>query len=86
MVTGDATAEQLHEELVREVRAAGYAWREPVHQALRAVRRHLFVPEVPLEEAFAAGKAVVTKRDPRGAVIEKHRTRLVITYPPSRPG
>jgi protein-L-isoaspartate(D-aspartate) O-methyltransferase len=59
-------ADQLHEALVREIRAAGGAWREPVQQALRAVPRHLFVPEVPLEEAYAVGSAVVTKRDPRG--------------------
>ncbi|QYN37053.1 hypothetical protein K1T35_07305 [Pseudonocardia sp. DSM 110487] len=58
--------DQLHEALVRKIRAAGGAWREPVQQALRAVPRHLFVPEVPLEEAYAVGSAVVTKRDPRG--------------------
>jgi protein-L-isoaspartate(D-aspartate) O-methyltransferase len=69
VVTGAATAEQLHEDLVRELRAAGHAWRDPVHRALRAVPRHLFVPEVPLEEAYAAGKAVVTKRDARGAPL-----------------
>jgi protein-L-isoaspartate(D-aspartate) O-methyltransferase len=68
-VTGTATAEQLHEEMVRQVRAAGHAWREPVDRALRAVPRHLFVPEVPLEEAYAAGRAVLTKRDPRGAPL-----------------
>jgi protein-L-isoaspartate(D-aspartate) O-methyltransferase len=33
---------------------------------LRAVPRHLFVPEASIEEACAAGSAVVTKRDPRG--------------------
>jgi protein-L-isoaspartate(D-aspartate) O-methyltransferase len=68
-VTGAATAEQLHEELVRAIRATGHAWREPVHQAMRAVPRHLFVPEFPLEDAYAVGKAVVTKRDPRGAPL-----------------
>jgi protein-L-isoaspartate(D-aspartate) O-methyltransferase len=63
------SAEQLHDALVREIRTAGGARREPVHRALRAVHRHLFVPEVPLEEAYAAGKAVVTKRDPRGIAL-----------------
>jgi hypothetical protein len=62
-------ADQLHETLVRDIRAAGSAWREPVHQALRAVRRHLFVPEVPLEEAYAVRSAVVTKRDPHGVPL-----------------
>jgi protein-L-isoaspartate(D-aspartate) O-methyltransferase len=59
-------ADQLDEALVREIRAAGGAWREPVHQALRAVPRHVFVPEVPLEKAYEVASAVVTKRDPRG--------------------
>jgi protein-L-isoaspartate(D-aspartate) O-methyltransferase len=62
-------ADQLHEALVRDIRAAGGARREAVHEALRAVPRHLFVPEVPLEEAYAAGKAVVTKRDARGVPL-----------------
>lgn len=65
-MTGPATAERLHEALVRTIRAAGCAWREPVLRALASVPRHLFVLEVPLEEAYAAGRAVVTKRDPQG--------------------
>lgn len=68
VVTG-ATAEQLHEELVRQIRAAGSARREPVHRALRTVPRHLFVPEATLAEAYAVGRAVVTKRDPHGAPL-----------------
>jgi hypothetical protein len=48
-------ADQLHEALVQEIRAAGGARRGQVHRALRAVPRHLFVPEVPLEEAYAVG-------------------------------
>jgi len=69
MEAGAATAEELHEALVRAVRAAGHARREPVRRALRAVHRHLFMPEVPLEEAYAAGTAVVTKRDSRGVPL-----------------
>ena len=92
-----AGADELHEALVRDIRAAGDAWREPVHRALRAVHRHVFVPEVPLEDAYAIGSAVVTKRDDRGNALssasapaivalmldqlEKHHTRLVVTYP-----
>jgi protein-L-isoaspartate(D-aspartate) O-methyltransferase len=60
------SADQLREALVRQIRAAGGAQREPVHRALRAVPRHVFLPEVSLEEAYAAGTPVVTKRDPDG--------------------
>src|SRR5690606_40047772 len=60
------SAERLREALVRQIRAAGGAQREPVHRALRAVPRHVFLPEVSLEEAYAAGTPVVTKRDPDG--------------------
>jgi protein-L-isoaspartate(D-aspartate) O-methyltransferase len=67
-VTG-TSAERLHDDLVGTLLAAGLAWREPVQQALRAVPRHLFLPEVPPAEAYAAGKAVVTKRDPGGAPL-----------------
>jgi protein-L-isoaspartate(D-aspartate) O-methyltransferase len=67
-VTG-TSAERLHEDLVGTLLAAGLAWREPVQQAMRAVPRHLFLPEVPPAEAYAAGKAVVTKRDPCGAPL-----------------
>jgi protein-L-isoaspartate(D-aspartate) O-methyltransferase len=71
-------AAQLHEALVREIRAAGDAWREPVHQALRAVPRHLFVPEVPLEEAYAIGSAVVTKRDGRGNALSSASAPAIV--------
>ena len=71
-------ADQLHETLVRDIRAAGSAWREPVHQALRAVRRHLFVPEVPLEEAYAVRSAVVTKRDPHGVPLSSASAPSVV--------
>jgi hypothetical protein len=71
-------ADQLHETLARDIRAAGSAWREPVHQALRAVRRHLFVAEVPLEEAYAVRSAVVTKRDPHGVPLSSASAPSVV--------
>jgi protein-L-isoaspartate(D-aspartate) O-methyltransferase len=71
-------ADQLHEALVRDIRVAGHAWREPVHRALRAVRRHLFVPEVPLEDAYAIGSAVVTKRDDRGNALSSASAPAVV--------
>jgi protein-L-isoaspartate(D-aspartate) O-methyltransferase len=73
-----AGADELHEALVRDIRAAGDAWREPVHQALRAVHRHLFVPEVPLEDAYAIGSAVVTKRDDRGNALSSASAPAIV--------
>jgi protein-L-isoaspartate O-methyltransferase len=46
-MAGSTDAEQLHEALVRTIRATGGARREPVRRAPGAVPRHLFVPEVP---------------------------------------
>lgn len=42
---------------------------DAVADAVRAVPRHLFVPEAPLEEAYQPEKAVVTKRDEHGAAL-----------------
>ncbi|WP_213450357.1 methyltransferase, FxLD system [Rhizomonospora bruguierae] len=40
----------------------------PIVEALRTVPRHLFLPEVPVEDAYR-DDAIVTKRDPRGRPI-----------------
>ncbi|MGH3888143.1 MAG: methyltransferase, FxLD system, partial [Pseudonocardiaceae bacterium] len=63
--------EELRDAMVDEVIAdrewVGVVPRE-VEAALRTVPRHLFAPEVPLEEAYADG-SIVTKRTERGAPI-----------------
>ncbi|WP_433869240.1 methyltransferase, FxLD system [Saccharopolyspora sp. CA-218241] len=59
----------LREELVGELRDLGALRSSPVEDAFRAVPRHLFVPEVPAAEAYAAEQAVVTKRDDLGVAV-----------------
>lgn len=71
-------AEQLHEDLVRKIRATGGARREPVHRALLAVPRHLFVPEAPLADAYALGSAVVTRRGPDGRPLSSASSPSVV--------
>jgi protein-L-isoaspartate(D-aspartate) O-methyltransferase len=77
-MTGAAAVEQLHEDLVQEIRTGGHAWRASVHRALRGVPRHLFVPEVSIEEAYTAGSAVVTKRDPRGRPLSSASSPVIV--------
>jgi len=60
--------EALRAALLTEVRARGGALTEPVADALRTVPRHVFVPEVPVEEAYV-DDAIVTKQDPAGLPI-----------------
>lgn len=59
-------AEGLHaamvDQLVADHADKGLAMRPEVETALRTVRRHLFTPDAPLEEAYRADQAVVTKR------------------------
>jgi protein-L-isoaspartate(D-aspartate) O-methyltransferase len=58
----------LREALVGELRGQGHIRTERVAQAFRAVPRHLFAPEVSLDEAYA-NDVVRTKRDERGVTI-----------------
>ncbi len=56
----------LREAMVDELRKERWIRSNRVAEALRAVRRHLFAPEAPLETAYAAHNSVVTKRDEHG--------------------
>jgi len=56
---------ELRRQLLATVRDRGGAHTEPVAQALLAVPRHVFVPEVPLEAAYR-DEAIVTRRDADG--------------------
>ncbi|WP_131785653.1 methyltransferase domain-containing protein [Protofrankia symbiont of Coriaria ruscifolia] len=64
-----ADAARLREELVRELRALKALVTPEVERAVRAVARHLFVPEVPVEKAYAAEHHYVTKKDEHGVSI-----------------
>jgi protein-L-isoaspartate(D-aspartate) O-methyltransferase len=64
----EATAEQLRGALIDKLQDRGTVSAGPVEAAFRAVPRHLFLPGVPLEKAYADGP-VVTKRDDDGLII-----------------
>ncbi len=64
-----AETARLREELVRQLRALGAITTPAVEQAVRAVPRHLFIPEVPVEKAYAAEHHYVTKKDANGVSI-----------------
>ncbi|MGW5214009.1 methyltransferase, FxLD system [Streptomyces sp. NPDC004051] len=51
--TPTADAERLRNALVDQIRADGHARTNAVETALRAVPRHMFVPEASLEDAYA---------------------------------
>ncbi|XUL89961.1 methyltransferase, FxLD system [Streptomyces galilaeus] len=53
IATPGAEAGRLRNALVDQIREAGYARTPAVEAALRTVPRHLFVPDAPLEDAYA---------------------------------
>ncbi len=63
------TADRLHADLIDLLLTRKTVTSDRVEAALRAVPRHLFVPDVPLERAYAPDDAVVTKRDIDGAAL-----------------
>ncbi|MYS23588.1 protein-L-isoaspartate(D-aspartate) O-methyltransferase [Streptomyces sp. DvalAA-14] len=63
-----AEAARLRDSLVDQIREYGYARLPAVEAALRAVPRHLFVPDAPLEDAYA-NATVAIKQDTDGTVI-----------------
>ncbi|MFE9459633.1 methyltransferase, FxLD system [Streptomyces californicus] len=63
-------AVRLRQEMARTVIDGGWTPSQPVRDALRAVPRHRFAPEVSLADAYDAGdRAVVTRRDETGRAI-----------------
>lgn len=63
-------AVRLRQEMAQMVVDGGWAPSEPVHDALRAVPRHRFAPEVSLADAYDGGdRAVVTRRDETGTAL-----------------
>lgn len=59
----------LRAAMIGELRDMGAITSDPVAAAMTAVPRHLFVPEEPLEAAYAVNSALVVKRDARGTAI-----------------
>lgn len=68
MVEGSARAESLREALVTQLTTTGRIRSAAVKAAFTAVPRHLFAPEVPLEQAYA-DDSVRTKRNEDGVTI-----------------
>jgi protein-L-isoaspartate(D-aspartate) O-methyltransferase len=66
--SSDTTALALHQALVDRLLSQGFIHTRPVEAAFRAVPRHLFVPDVPLEEAYSDG-AISTKSSESGAAL-----------------
>ena len=62
-------ADALREAMIAELRELKAIRSDRVADAFRAVPRHLFAPGEPLESAYAADSAVVTKRDEHGAAV-----------------
>ncbi|OKH90420.1 methyltransferase, FxLD system [Streptomyces uncialis] len=68
ITTDSAEAERLRNALVDQILANGHARTPAVEQALRAVPRHVFVPDATLEDAYA-NAPVHIKYDTEGASI-----------------
>jgi len=64
----DTTPEALRAAMADRVKQAGYASTSTVERVLRTVPRHRFVPDAPLEDAYA-DPAVITKRDTDGTPL-----------------
>ncbi|MEX5713382.1 methyltransferase, FxLD system [Parafrankia sp. FMc6] len=64
-----ADVARLREELIRELRELKAIVTPEVERAVRTVPRHLFIPEIPVEEAYAAERHYVTKKDEGGVSI-----------------
>ncbi|EFC78920.1 hypothetical protein [Parafrankia sp. EUN1f] len=60
---------RLREELIRELRELAAIVTREVERAVRAVPRHLFVPELRVAEAYAAERHYVTKEDELGISV-----------------
>jgi protein-L-isoaspartate(D-aspartate) O-methyltransferase len=56
-----ATAAELHADMVQKITKSRPGLGEPVVDALRAVPRHLFLPDASIDEAYNPYKAVITK-------------------------
>ncbi|MFE2179061.1 methyltransferase, FxLD system [Streptomyces sp. NPDC059455] len=61
--------DQLREQMIAKLRELKALRTDAVEQAFRAVPRHLFLPEVPLEKAYAAEYSLTTKRDEQGVSL-----------------
>ncbi|MGH3694163.1 MAG: methyltransferase, FxLD system [Pseudonocardiaceae bacterium] len=73
-----ATADQLHSGLIDLLLTRGSIRSSRVEAALRSVPRHPFLPDVPLETAYAPDDAVVTRRDVAGVALSSASAPAVV--------
>src|SRR5262245_18386313 len=66
--TSHAQPEALRTQLADRLRADGTIRTARIEQAFRTVPRHLFLPDIPIADAYA-DQVVVTKRDDHGAAL-----------------
>lgn len=66
--SNDTAPLALHQALVDRLMSQGFIHTRPVEAAFRAVPRHLFVPGVPLEEAYS-DRVIATKSGESGGVL-----------------
>src|SRR6185437_2716232 len=61
-VSANSLRAAMVDQLIDDHAGKGLTMRPEVEAALRAVPRHLFTPDAPLDEAYRADHAVITKR------------------------
>jgi len=64
-----AEVDAAREEMIRQLRDLKAILSPEVEAAVRAVPRHLFIPEVSIAQAYAPEDSPVTKRDEHGIAI-----------------
>ncbi|MDT3397673.1 methyltransferase, FxLD system [Streptomyces sp. B1866] len=69
VATESDRVDELREQLVDKLHELEALRTEAVERAIRAVPRHLFLPEESVEDAYAAQRALVTKRDEHGIAL-----------------
>lgn len=78
-MTSDALREQMVRQLESEYEDRGWTLRPDIKSAMLDVPRHLFCPGFSREDAYSAGKALVTKRDGQQAVSSVSAPSVVAT-------
>ncbi|MDT0343052.1 methyltransferase, FxLD system [Streptomyces litchfieldiae] len=72
--------DELREQLIGKLHELKALRTEAVERAVRAVPRHLFVPEETAEDAYAAERSLVTKRDEHGVAISSVSAARIQTF------
>jgi protein-L-isoaspartate(D-aspartate) O-methyltransferase len=74
------SVDELRERLIGELRELKALRTDAVERAVRAVPRHLFLPEESVEHAYAAERSLVTKRDEHGIALSSVSAARIQTF------